>query len=176
MNQPQAYTCLLPIEPLSYLLPHSTPLGCHRAPDLRSLCRTANFHWLSNLHMMMYVFQCYTLHSSHPLLPLGPQVSSLCLHLHCCLANRFISTLFLDSTCCAVLCCSTSYVQLFVTPWTIACQTSLSMEFSREYWSGWPFPPPGDLPNPGMEPGFPTSQAGFLLSEPPEKPVLFSPH
>ena len=44
-------------------------------------------------------------------------------------------------------------VQLFVTPWTIAQQAPLSMEFSRqEYWSGLPFPLPGDLPDPGIEP------------------------
>ena len=42
--------------------------------------------------------------------------------------------------------------QLFATPWTIALQTPLSMEFSRqEYWSGLPFPSPGDLPDPGIE-------------------------
>ena len=46
-----------------------------------------------------------------------------------------------------------SCVQLFVTPWTIACQAPLSMGFSRqEYWSGLPFPPPRDLPHPGIEP------------------------
>ena len=46
-----------------------------------------------------------------------------------------------------------SRVQLFVTPWTIARQAPLSMEFSRqEYWGGLPFPSPGDLPNPGIEP------------------------
>ena len=44
-----------------------------------------------------------------------------------------------------------SCVQLFVTLWTVACQAHLSMEFFRqEYWSGLPFPPPGDLPNPGI--------------------------
>ena len=44
------------------------------------------------------MFPCYSLHSSHPLLPpLGPQVCSLCLHLHCCPANKLISTIFLDS-------------------------------------------------------------------------------
>ena len=48
---------------------------------------------------------------------------------------------------------SLSHVQLFVTPWTIACQAPLSMGFSRqEYWSKLPFPPPGDLPDPGTEP------------------------
>ena len=46
-----------------------------------------------------------------------------------------------------------SHVQLFVTPWTIACQAPLSMGFSgQEYWSGLSCPPPGDLPDPGMEP------------------------
>ena len=49
-----------------------------------------------------------------------------------------------------------SRVQLFVTPWTVACQAPLSMGLSRqEYWSGLPFPTPGDLPNPGMELGSP---------------------
>ena len=48
-----------------------------------------------------------------------------------------------------------SHVQLFVTPWTVAHQAPLSLEFSRqEYWSGLPFPPPGDLPNPGTESTF----------------------
>ena len=50
-----------------------------------------------------------------------------------------------------------SRVRLFATPWTVDYQSSLSMEFSRqEYWSGLPFPSPGDLPNPGIEPGSPT--------------------
>ena len=48
-----------------------------------------------------------------------------------------------------------SHVQLFVTPWTAARQAPLSMGFSRqEYWSGFPCLPPGDLPNPGVKPGF----------------------
>jgi len=49
------------------------------------------------------------------------------------------------------------------------------MEFSRqEYWSGEPFPSPGDLPNPGIEPGSPALPAESLLSEPPGKPILQS--
>ena len=45
-----------------------------------------------------------------------------------------------------------SHVQLFVTLWTVACQASLCMGFSRqEYCSGLPYPPPGDLPNPGIK-------------------------
>ena len=53
------------------------------------------------------------------------------------------------------VCCAKSLqcIQLFVTPWTVAHQAPLSMGFSRkEYWRGLPFPPPGDLPNPGIEP------------------------
>ena len=45
-----------------------------------------------------------------------------------------------------------SHIQVFATPWTVAHQAALSMEFPRqEYWSGVPFPPPGDLPDPGIE-------------------------
>ena len=61
-----------------------------------------------------------------------------------------------------------SLVRLFATPWTAAYQAPQSMEFSRqEYWSGFPFPSPGDLPNLGIEPGSPALQADTLPSEPP---------
>ena len=63
---------------------------------------------------------------------------------------------------------SLSHVRLFVTPRTVAHQAPPSMEFSREeYWSGLPFPPPGDLPDPGIKPGSPALQADALPSEPP---------
>ena len=53
-----------------------------------------------------------------------------------------------------------------MTLWTLACQFPLSMGFSRqEYWSGLPFPSPGDLPNPGIEPGSPVLQVDSLLTE-----------
>ena len=62
-------------------------------------------------------------------------------------------------------------VWLFATPWTVAYQAPLSMEFSRqEYWSGLPLPSPGDLPNPGVEPWCPALQADVLPSELPGKP------
>ena len=65
---------------------------------------------------------------------------------------------------------SLSRVQLFATPLTIAYQASPSMGFSRqEYWSGLPFPSPGDLPNPGFEPRSPVLQADALPSELPGK-------
>ena len=51
-------------------------------------------------------------------------------------------------------------------PWTVACQVPLSMGLSRqEYWSGLPFPSPGNLPDPGIEPGSPALQADSLSSE-----------
>ena len=58
----------------------------------------------------------------------------------------------------------------FVTPWTIAHQAPLSMGFSRQEWSGLPFPSPGDLPNPGIEPVSPVLQADSLPPESPGKP------
>ena len=64
-----------------------------------------------------------------------------------------------------------SQVRLFATPWTVAYQAPPSMGFSRqECWSRLPFPSPGDLPDPGIEPGSPALQADALLSEPPGKP------
>ena len=63
-----------------------------------------------------------------------------------------------------------SCVHLCATPWSVAYQAPPSMGLSRqEYWSGLPFPPPGDLPDPGIEPRSPALQADTLLSEPPGK-------
>ena len=67
---------------------------------------------------------------------------------------------------------SLSRVRLFATPWTIAYQAPPSMGFSRqEYWSGLPFPSPGDLPDPGIKPRSPEFQADALTPEPPGKPM-----
>ena len=66
-----------------------------------------------------------------------------------------------------------SHVWLFATPWTVAHQAPLSMEFSRqEYWIGLPFPPPGDLPYPGTDPAclaFPALAGELFTTEPPGK-------
>ena len=65
---------------------------------------------------------------------------------------------------------SLSRVRLFATPWTVAYQAPPSMGFSRqEYWSGLPFPSPGDLPDPGIKLWSPALQADDLTSEPPGK-------
>ena len=66
---------------------------------------------------------------------------------------------------------SLSSVRLFATPWTVACQVPLFMEFSRqEYWSGLSFPSPEDLPNPGTETWSSTLQADSFPSWQPGKP------
>ena len=69
--------------------------------------------------------------------------------------------------------CVFSHVRLFVTPWTVARQAPPSMEFSRqEYWSGLPFPSPGNLPDPRIEPRSPALQVDSLPAEPQGKPDL----
>ena len=65
------------------------------------------------------------------------------------------------------LLCSRSAMSDSATPWTVACQTPLSMGFSRhESWSGSPWPPPGDLPDPGIKPASPTLAGGCLTPKP----------
>ena len=105
--------------------------------------------------------------------------SSYALHLVCVLANCFDqewltkAVQLFDWTCCkdtreeylggglVTKSCPT-----LSTPWTVTCQAPLSMGFFRhEYWSGLPFPSPGDLPEPGIEPGSPALQADSLLTE-----------
>ena len=64
----------------------------------------------------------------------------------------------------------TKLCQILATPWTVACRVPLSVGFSRqEYWSGLPFPSPGDLPDPGIEPRSPALQADSLPTELPGK-------
>ena len=64
-----------------------------------------------------------------------------------------------------------SCVLLFATPWTVPCQSPLSMGFSQqEYWSGLPFPSLGDLVNPGMDSRSPALAGGLFMAERPEKP------
>ena len=68
--------------------------------------------------------------------------------------HSIAQTLYASFVCmCVCMLSHLSRVQLFVTPWTVAFQAPLSMGFSRqEYWSGFPYPPPGDLPDLGDEP------------------------
>ena len=74
-----------------------------------------------------------------------------------------------------VQCCVLNWVGLFAVPWTVAHQAPLLMGFPRQkYWSGLPFPPPGDLPNPGIEPVSPVTPAlagRFFTTESPGMPI-----
>ena len=84
---------------------------------------------------------------------------------HCVVSPALLNSLF-----CLVAQC----VRLCVTPWTVAHQAPLSMGFSRQdYWSGLPFPPQGDLPDPGIKPFFPALQVDST-AEPPGKPLVNS--
>ena len=80
----------------------------------------------------------------------------------------YYSLLFLIVLLLILLVCMLSHVQLFVNPWTVACQAPLSMKFSRQnYWSGLPFPSPGDLPDSGIKPASLASPAlvgGFVTT------------
>ena len=68
---------------------------------------------------------------------------------------------------------SLSHISFFATTWTIAHQAPLPMGFSRqEYWSGLPFPPPGDLPDTGTKLASPALAAEFLTTEPPGKSLV----
>ena len=74
------------------------------------------------------------------------------------------------------MCVCAQSLRLFAAPWTIAHQASLSMEFSRqEYWSGLPFPPPRDLPNPGIKPASLASADRFFTTALPGEPLYHLP-
>ena len=84
--------------PILTLPPHPIPQGHPSAPALSTLPHASNLDWRSISHMIIYMFQCYSLKSSHPhLLPQSPKVCSLHLCLFCCLAYRVIVTIFLNS-------------------------------------------------------------------------------
>ena len=85
-------------EPPSHLLPHPIPQGHPSAPALSTLFHALNLDWGSVSHMIIYLFQCYSLKSSHPhLLPQSPKVCSLYLCLFCCLAHWVVIIIFLNS-------------------------------------------------------------------------------
>ena len=92
---------------------------------------------------------------------------------HLMLVRMAIIKMTANNKCWKVLVAQVMFDSFFATPWTVACQAPLSMRFSRqEYWSGLPFPSPGDLPDPGIRPGYPALQADSLPSEPLGKPSV----
>ena len=89
---------VFPILSPSHLPLHPIPQGHPTAPALSALSHTSNLDWQSISHMVIYMFQCYSLKSSYPcLLPQSPKVCSLHLCLFCCLAYRIVITIFLNS-------------------------------------------------------------------------------
>ena len=92
------YTHVPHPKPPSHLPPHTIPLGHPSAPALSTLYLALNLDWRFISHMIIYMFQFYSLKSSHPrLLPQSPTVCSLHLCLFCCLTYRVVVTIFLNS-------------------------------------------------------------------------------
>ena len=126
-------------------------------------------HSLATTCSRIFIYFCHTVLSKQATLPFFPYFFNL--------KNvfNFYSVVSVSAMCACVL----SHVQLSVTPGTVAHQAASFMGFSRlEYWSGLPCPPPGDLPDPGIEPIAPASPAltdGFFTTEPPEKPHFCHP-
>ena len=97
MNQPWVYMHVSPhSESHSHLNPHPITLGCPRAPALSALLHISNLLRSSFSHMVIHMFQCYSLKPSHPCLLLqSPKVCSLHLYLFCCIEYRI--AIFLNS-------------------------------------------------------------------------------
>ena len=92
------YTCVPHPEPSSLLLPHTIPLGHPSAPAPRIQYRASNLDWRLIPYMILYVFQCHSPKSSHPLpLPQSPKDCSIHQCLFCCVVYRGIVTIFLNS-------------------------------------------------------------------------------
>ena len=126
----------------------SHPLSFPSPPALNLSQHQGLFQWVSSSHQVAKVLEFQFQHQSFQW---TPGLISLGWTGWISLQSKRLSRIFSNTT---VL----SHVQLFVTPWTIQ-----SMEFSRpEYWSGYPFPSPGDLPNPGTEPRSPSLQGDSL--------------
>ena len=92
------YTCVPYPEPSSLLPPHTIPLGRPRAPAPSIQYRASNQDWRLVSYMILYIFQCHSPKSSHPLpLPQSPKDCSIHQCLFCCLVYRVIVTIFLNS-------------------------------------------------------------------------------
>ena len=97
MNPPQVYMCPHP-EPSSFLPPHTIPLGCLSAPAPSIQYRASNLDWRLVSYLTLYMFQCHSPKSSHPLpLPQSPKDCSIHQCLFCCLVYRVTVAIFLNS-------------------------------------------------------------------------------
>ena len=103
MNPPRVYTHSQTWTPLPPPSPYH-PLGHPSAPALSILSHASNIDWRFISHMILYMFQCHSPKSSHPLpLPLSPKVCYTYLCLFCCLAYRVVITIFLNYVCVSIL-------------------------------------------------------------------------
>ena len=130
---------------------------------------------------MLYLVQKYILVGTEFRLPLMRQISIaitynqsivISVTFGLCFSIRKFDGLSNNLLCACVL-SRVSHVRLFATPWTVTSQALLSVGFPRQgYWSGLPFPPPGGLPNPGIEPTSPMLAGVFFVTEPRGMPYL----
>ena len=123
-----------------------------------SSMKTKNKSWHGSNYTSKYL--------SNPSILLSPSIFTTCTTI----PDTFVSACILTKTFSFVSCfyCQTSFMHIFM-------ERILAMEFSKqEYWSGLPFPSPGDLPDPGIEPLSPKLQADSLPTEPLEKPCTFT--
>ena len=126
-------------EPSSLLPPHTIPLGRPSASAPSIQYCASNLDWRLVSYMILYIFQCHSPKSSH-LLPLPQSPKHICDNLKYYPQYSFLQMIEKNSTEGSLHVCF-SHVWLFATPWIVALQAPLSMEFSREeYWSGLPFP------------------------------------
>ena len=182
----------LHVFPIPIPLPPSSPShpsGSSQCTSPEHLSHASSLDWRSVSHLIISMFRCcswevfldylskvirHTITTSFlwtlllPITHVLPGSGNLCCMHPCPWHSERRGAQMGVLSCCAVL--SRSVVSDSAIPWTVAHQASLSMGFSsQEYWSGLPCPP-GDLPNPGIEPRSPTLQADSLPSEPPGKP------
>ena len=159
------------------------PLNSNNQVESRGIEKLLfNLYLCQNLWHQWYLYQCVQVNSGN----LKRSFFSIMFIFHCIdtkwhiqahatqvQATKWVNFNSLSQHVCM---CVLSCVWLFVTPWAVPCLVPLSMEFSRqEYWSKFPFPTPGDLPNPGIEHVPPESYAlagGFFTTEPPSPPKI----
>ena len=159
MNQIQAQTlAILPLVTRTRIMYCTFPIIRHPP-----------FFWRDGWDMMIFSFYlvCFTFSISYSMLPLHLVYVFQFLHLFFIFFGVLSQALIKHSRKPFV------YIYIFTTPWTAAYQAPPFMGFSRqEYWSGLPFPSPGELLDPGIKPRSPTLQADALTSAPPGKPSI----
>ena len=168
MNQPWIYMCFPSQSPLPPLSP-SHPSGSSQCTSPEHLSHASNLDWRSVSPLIVYLFQCYSLRTSHPcLLSQSPKVCSVHLSLFLLIYTNGFKVFF-------ILVKSLNHVQHFTTPWTVVHQAPLSMGFFQAKVLEWVaiFSSRGSS-WPRDRIWSPIFQADTLPSEPPGKPHSLS--